>query len=395
MAEALPIMEPPKEEVLPVTEFKPIPGGKRSRRTGVGMVSLTPVMADSISEDEEDDISEDRAEDIVNNNSVPNPDSLANLNESPTTSRMTMSNVRKLSDVTFHKFVGRLRRKSEPVAPFGMFPRKEIVPTSSSFPRPLGYSRTLSMDLSGILKRPTSSSGEVGVPIVNPNRHRKSVSFSQHDHVKVIEALGQKCHLEVDLDEDESEFDCEDMDSNPKSLIPTFVYPGKKPNFGSTLANSVVMLESLTISADYCIVGNIRVNLNKLRAKHLDNGLVKDQKITVGVTYSMDDWETTKQAFAMPVRTRKRKDLEDLETLALRFVIECQDLEIGESVQFVVFCVDKSQGLENQTQAAYEDNNEKQLYQVACSAKLNPWAAKAAKELANFAPTIKFNKNYF
>ena len=40
------------------------------------------------------------------------------------------------------------------------------------------------------------------------------------------------------------------------------------------------------------------------------------------------------------------------------------------------------------------DSNGQQFYRVSCTKKLNEWAAKAARELKNYAPTVKFNKNY-
>ncbi len=35
-----------------------------------------------------------------------------------------------------------------------------------------------------------------------------------------------------------------------------------------------------------------------------------------------------------------------------------------------------------------------QFYTVRCCTRLNLWAELAARELSNFAPTVRFNRNY-
>ena len=65
-----------------------------------------------------------------------------------------------------------------------------------------------------------------------------------------------------------------------------------------------------------------------------------------------------------------------------QFVIDCEDLEVGDSLEFYAFY------------GGHVDSNGQQFYRVSCTRKLNEWAAMAARELKNYAPTVKFNKNY-
>ena len=51
-----------------------------------------------------------------------------------------------------------------------------------------------------------------------------------------------------------------------KSLIPTFGFNCKKPNYAQIFEENVLILESLNITEDFCLMGNIRVNMTKLRA---------------------------------------------------------------------------------------------------------------------------------
>ena len=42
----------------------------------------------------------------------------------------------------------------------------------------------------------------------------------------------------------------------------------------------------------------------------------------------------------------------------------------------------------------YRDDNEGQFYSCKCTRQLNAWAEKAARELKNVTPIIKYNKKY-
>ena len=51
-----------------------------------------------------------------------------------------------------------------------------------------------------------------------------------------------------------------------KSLVPLFVFNGKKPNYAQIFKKSTILLESLDISEeDMCLMGNVRVNFTKLQ----------------------------------------------------------------------------------------------------------------------------------
>ena len=51
-----------------------------------------------------------------------------------------------------------------------------------------------------------------------------------------------------------------------KSLVPCFVFAGKKPGYADLFQKSTMILESVDISEeDMCLMGNVRVNLAKLQ----------------------------------------------------------------------------------------------------------------------------------
>ncbi len=129
----------------------------------------------------------------------------------------------------------------------------------------------------------------------------------------------------------------------------------------------------------------------------------------MGATFSKDRWETKEDVNAMLVRCRKPSGLEDLELYSFRFVVDCSDLSVGQAMQFSVWCADKADKKGDRgggggggggdrgpvaRHLLHEDDNDKQFYTVNCSTKLNFWAELAARELSNFAPTIRFNRNY-
>ena len=131
---------------------------------------------------------------------------------------------------------------------------------------------------------------------LNCSRHhglgfsRKSVSFCQRDNVHVYENDDAE---EVTDDSEENNDDFVDhlltglswqvnafllifilalfqTDNEPqvgdKSLVPCFVFAGKKPGYADLFQKSTMILESVDISEeDMCLMGNVRVNLAKLQ----------------------------------------------------------------------------------------------------------------------------------
>lgn len=91
-----------------------------------------------------------------------------------------------------------------------------------------------------------------------------------------------------------------------------------------------------------------------------------------------------------------------------RFALDCSTLSVGETLQFSIWCAERGASLvvesqdENQVNRSlrrvilHEDDNVRQFYRVRCTQRFagNPWAARAARELGNYAPTVRFNRNY-
>ena len=94
-----------------------------------------------------------------------------------------------------------------------------------------------------------------------------------------------------------------------------------------------------------------------------------------------------------------------------RFYIDCDDMEVGDTVEFAVVCSDKRQTVKAGTKVTkklrtgighndklttvirkYRDDNEGQFYQAKCTRQLNAWAERAARELKNVTPIIKYKK---
>lgn len=201
-----------------------------------------------------------------------------------------------------------------------------------------------------------------------------------------------------------------------KILVPTFVSPVKKPTFGSELRKKVILLEDIYIQDGLTVVGDVRINVSLLKAlqtgeqvwsvvafvpiKFLSAAIIcflflqrkMGQKITVQAVYSTDKWETRSESVGLLVRARKLPHkLDDaISTSCFRFVIDCTDMDIGETLEFTLWCMDKESKV-----VTFEDDNGKRLYSISCvpAAKKNPWAAKAVRQLSAFAPVVKFNKN--
>lgn len=326
-----------------------------------------------------------------------------------------------------------------------------------------GQRRRTSVDACGILKVKgmvtagvsvsppcVSTVASTGVPPSVPRNRssfftslrlsRKSVSFCQRDNIMVYDAM-ETCVEDDGPQEPTEELDgCSTRDPDRletgsplpelsgKSLVPTFVFPGKRPNYAEVFAKQVLVLESLDITEDFCLMGNIRVNMTKLKAINreqdsLSKSVTIKQRASVFALYTFDHWATYKDTKAMVVRALPHPSLGKFETQAMRFYIDCDEIEVGQTVEFAVLCTDKRYTVKHgsrftrRQRAAllssssgsggsqskdlttvirkYRDDNDGLFYQAKCTKKLNQWAEKAAKELKNFTPIIKYNnKNY-
>ena len=190
----------------------PVMTTTRRRRSGIATVSVRPSLSFPITEDEEP-----QDEDQVNNNSIPNGDDTGNINSD---NRSLAERWRRISDVGPRRprpDLGRSKSESND--------RTCEVVTAAA-----GSSRKFSVDSSGILKqnhphhhRRSSSS-----------RRRKSVSFSRKNSVFMFETP-----VEVKEDEDDEKEGAKagsPDDNDPgvdRSLVPTFVFPGNRRNFGT------------------------------------------------------------------------------------------------------------------------------------------------------------------
>ena len=357
----------------------------KKRKSGLATVSIRPVVAFDLVEEghqRDDEREQERREDHVNNNSIPNGDDIQNINESSRSayrrSILTLEQVRRMSDHTFQKFIGRLRRSSDVVVRTDEGEADERAREDFK----AAAARKMSVDSSGILKRPSL---DTKLP-----RIRKAVSFSQQDNIRVFESCEEK--TQEDSWGGQPEEGEEDPQDGGRSLIPTFVYPGKKPNYRADFAQSVLKLESMVITADFSLIGSVRVNLTALKGLQTPEERSTGQRLSVGVTYSTDQWISKQETPAMLVKTFAHPQLTGLETQCLRFVIDCETLEVGETIELTLWCVDKSKP----ERVLYEDDNGKLLYKISCTQRLSsPWAMLAAKQLNTFAPVVKFNKNYF
>ena len=90
----------------------------------------------------------------------------------------------------------------------------------------------------------------------------------------------------------------------------------------------------------------------------------------------------------MIVKAQTHPVLSHFVTRAMRFYIDCDDLLEGQEVKFSVHCYASTN---NKPFLLDSDDNEGKFYQVNCTPKLNVWAARAAQELKNFAPIVKYN----
>ena len=108
-----------------------------------------------------------------------------------------------------------------------------------------------------------------------------------------------------------------------KSLIPTFGFNCKKPNYAQIFEENVLILESLNITEDFCLMGNIRVNMTKLRAINREQEAVAKsvtvrQRASVFAIYTFDGWNTVKETKAMVVKAQPHPALKSFETHAMR-----------------------------------------------------------------------------
>ena len=108
-----------------------------------------------------------------------------------------------------------------------------------------------------------------------------------------------------------------------KSLIPTFGFNCKRPNYAQIFEENVLVLESLNITEDFCLMGNIRVNMSKLRAINREQEAVSKsvtvrQRASVFAIYTFDGWNTVKETKAMVVKAQPHPALKAFETHAMR-----------------------------------------------------------------------------
>ncbi len=183
-----------------------------------------------------------------------------------------------------------------------------------------------------------------------------------------------------------------------KSLVPTFVFPAKRRGFDEAFRAAHLMLEALAISEDFVVTGTIRVNESSLQGDGEDNRAGEDEEqaaeFAAGVVHTTDGWQTSIKSEAEPTDSSDRPALVDLRCRSFKFSVDCSTLDVGGALEFYVFCGKKKEDCDNPPDE-HVDDNAKQYYKVSCTKRLNEWAAMAAKELKNYAPTVKYNKNYF
>jgi len=288
--------------------------------------------------------------------------------------------------------------------------------------------RKMSVDSAGILKHSPPSPTEAGagkkslLTFSHLKLSRKSVSFCQRDNVKVFDNWDDESSDDDDGDGGDGNGNGNNAKFVPppelkgKSLIPTFSFNCKRPNYAQIFEENVLLLESLNITEVFCLMGNIRVNMSKLRRINREQEAVTRsvtvrQRASVFAVYSFDDWETWKETKAMVVKAQPHPALKAFETHAMRFYIDCDDMEVGDEVQFAIVCSDRRQTVKQGTKVTkklrtgignndklttvirkYRDDNEGQFYRAKCTRQLNTWAEKAARELKNVTPIIKYKK---
>ena len=86
---------------------------------------------------------------------------------------------------------------------------------------------------------------------------------------------------------------------------------------------NVLLLESLNITEDFCLMGNIRVNMTKLRGinreqESASKSITVRQRASVFAIYSFDSWNTVKETKAMVVKAQPHPSLKAYETHAMR-----------------------------------------------------------------------------
>jgi hypothetical protein len=321
-----------------------------------------------------------------------------------------------------------------------------LSPTSITLNENYLGDKRLSVDSVGILKH----SADLEQARRQQSRHkafktlglnRKAVSFSVRDnHVQYFDKCPEEFSAQLNASTDNT--DSSEIGSKSKtrknepsemapptpqgmpqlsgkSLVPVFVFPGKRPTYAEDFKDHVIMLESLEITEDFCLIGNIRVNMSHLRAinqqqEAKNKTLTVKQKASVFALYTFDSWKNYKETKAMVVNAVKHPALKKFDTHAMRFWIDCDEMEIGDTVEFTIWCSDKRTTVKQGTKITrrhkqaitednkdcttvinkYKDDNDGNYYKARCTKKLNPWAEKAARELKNFTPIVKFQKNY-
>ena len=338
-------------------------------------------------------------------------------------------NIRKMSDHGLRQLRSQLRRMSSISGRFGALSTSCTSASSnekmdnyayrlSSSVRDEMKNRKMSVDSAGILKHAVETETKKRMFLGTHLRlSRKSVSFCTRDNVRVYDSNYEES------DDSQDDKDGNDNEAKPvpppelkgKSLIPTFSYNCKKHNYAKLFEENVLLLESLNITEDLCLMGNIRVNMTRLRRinkeqETMAKSVTVKQRASVYAVYTFDGWETYKETKAMVVKAQPHPALKNFETHAMRFYIDCDDMEVGDSVEFAIVCSDRRQTVKQGTRVTkklrtgignsdklttvirkYRDDNEGQFYRAKCTRQLNTWAEKAVRELKN--PIIKFNKN--
>ncbi|CAB4060995.1 unnamed protein product [Lepeophtheirus salmonis] len=242
----------------------------------------------------------------------------------------------------------------------------------------------------GILKSTPSSSNSYLNNFIHHSERRKSVSFCETESVKVfsIKSIIYPLNIlpnnrKMKRDDESENFDESDEDQikEPdqcrKQLIPTFVFPNKKPDFPSYVRKKVLVLEALDIQQNGCtdedgisVIGIIRLTLSM-----------------TGKT------KMTSKSFKVPsAYIRRHPSLDDVNSVFMRFCIDCDELDVGTTLSMSLWCADK---IASKSTIRFEDNNEGSYYKLKCTSKLNQWAAEAAKQLKNYAPIVRYNTKFY
>ena len=187
-------------------------------------------------------------DDAVNNNSVPS--SGRNINEHP--DQNLLERARKLSWEAFGGSTGAGHGHGSQLEQ----PRQD---------------RRFSV---GILKRNDGGNKE--------KMRRKSVSFSRQNNIHILEEVFLR---EDDEDEQEQEEEVDlgvEEEEVNKTLFPTFVFPGKKDDFGLKLRQKIVILDSLHMEQNALRILGDSISLRRIKCNYLKNFSIHFEKFLDG-----------------------------------------------------------------------------------------------------------------